>query len=128
MLSMEDVIDSQQCECCHGKGWWWKPETINHGKEIGVEYTELKTTCEECDSLGWIGEDALIITRAHLTEKEKITKRQKLYSLRSRLYLEYVDSQDGAPFVLDFGTWADRSYVWITEEIKLLDYELSLDY
>lgn len=128
MLNMEDVIDAKQCECCHGKGWWWKPETINHGKEIGVEYTELKTTCEECDSLGWVGEDALIITRAPLTEKEKIVKRQKLNNLREKLYLEYVDSEIGARSVLDFDSWTKQSCQWITNEINLLNYDLSLDY
>ena len=62
-----DDLDAWKCECCHGKGWHWKSESVNHGKEIGVENVDLKTHCDACEGVGWCGSDA---ERAALAQKE----------------------------------------------------------
>ncbi len=51
-------LDAWECERCHGKGWHWKSESVNHGKEIGVENVDLKTHCDACEGSGWCGPDA----------------------------------------------------------------------
>ena len=51
-------LDAWKCEHCHGKGWRWQSESVNHGKEIGVENVDLRTHCDACEGIGWCGPDA----------------------------------------------------------------------
>ncbi|CAN7446928.1 hypothetical protein LJR066_002790 [Acidovorax sp. LjRoot66] len=51
-------LDAWKCDRCHGKGWHWEAVSINHGKEIGVENVDLKTSCDDCEGVGWCGPDA----------------------------------------------------------------------
>jgi hypothetical protein len=57
-------LDAWKCERCHGKGWHWQSESINHGKEIGVETVDLRTHCDACEGVGWCGPDAARATGA----------------------------------------------------------------
>lgn len=55
---MDGCLDAWKCERCHGKGWHWQSESVNHGKAIGVESVDLKTHCDACEGVGWCGPDA----------------------------------------------------------------------
>lgn len=51
-------LEAWKCERCHGKGWHWQSESVNHGKGIGVENVDLRTHCDACEGSGWCGPDA----------------------------------------------------------------------
>lgn len=55
-----EYLDAWKCERCHGKGWHWQSESVNHGKEIGVENVDLRTHCDACEGSGWRGPDAAL--------------------------------------------------------------------
>lgn len=70
VLEGERDLDAWKCERCHGKGLHWQSESVNHGKEIGVENVDLKTHCDACEGTGWCGPDA---DRAARSQADSVT-------------------------------------------------------
>jgi len=63
----EPDFDAWQCDRCHGDGWHWT-------EEEGCEPRDkvaVKTHCEQCGGLGWLGPDAKAAA-THAKEKTNV--------------------------------------------------------
>lgn len=47
--------DASECESCVGNGWYWKECQVG---ERSTDVQTLKTDCEACAGIGYIGPDA----------------------------------------------------------------------